>query len=153
MKITCGDFVRYVEIGALVLSLAFMISFVGSLGIDPVWRLEAILEANPPRYVDYLLHMFLYLILPLVVGLVLIVIGYIKERVVSTVLLSRWPLAIAGGIFVVWGALLLQWACYSYHGVFLTIYAPLAVAGGLWLTTDVSLIYSPIRKIVSESKR
>jgi hypothetical protein len=162
MKITHGKCMRYVEIGVLILSFAFMISFWGVAGIDPAWRLEVILEANPHRYIDYVDHILLYLILPLTIGVVFIVAGYMKKRRASTEILSLKPLSVIGGIFVVWGAIQLWGAYSSYNdvmgmtyqnigplvGYFAKIYATLAVAGTLWLVTGVFLTCSPVLNVV-----
>jgi len=150
---------RYAEIGVIVSGLAFISSFFAVASMDPYWRLVNMLAANPQHYINYVWSMLLYSILPLTVALILVVVGYKRERAYSTKILCQWPVAVIGGIFSVWGALriLLSLNAYSnalstahyqnigeIDGLILTIYATTSVAAVLWLFTGILFIYLPL---------
>ena len=93
-----------VEVGLLILSLAFVVSFFGGLGIGidlGEQRIIYILEANPDRYILYMGDAFLFCILPLTVGLAYSIIAFVRERKSPTGVLKKWwlPLMVVGGFF------------------------------------------------------
>lgn len=94
-----------VEVGLLILSLAFLVSFFSGIYIDLAeGRIIYILEANPHRYLEYMRDAFLYLILPLTVGLAYSIIAFVRERKSPTGVLEWWlPLMLVGGFFFFWG--------------------------------------------------
>jgi len=123
-----------VEIGLLVLSLAFVMSFFGGLGIGidlGEHRIIYILEANPDRYVLYMRDAFLYLILPLAVGLAYNIIVFIRERKSPTRVLEWWlPLMVFGGFFFFWGIYGVWWTYTNYLDVIRMVnaYGPVEIA-------------------------
>jgi hypothetical protein len=101
-----------VEIGLLILALAFVVSFWGGLGVGIVLgeshRLIPILEDNPNSYLKYVQDAFLFYILPPAVGLAYSIIAFVREKKSPTGVFKQWlPLAVAGCFFFVWGALIL----------------------------------------------
>ena len=156
-----------VEVGLLVLSLAFVVSFFGGLGVgidlSEYWRLVAILEANPQRYLEYIRDSVLFLILPPAAGLAFSIIAFMKERKSPTGVLKWWlPLAVFGGFFLLWGAYGLQWRYTRYcdairglnmygpqgiSGLILAVYATASVGGILWILAGILFILSPVFKM------
>ncbi len=107
-----------VEVGLLILSLAFAVSFFGGLGLAidlGEHRIVYLLEANPHRYWDYIRDAFLFQILPPAVGLVFSIIAFVGERKSPTGVLKWWlPLMVVGGFFFFWGVYGLQWTYTKY---------------------------------------
>ena len=93
-----------IEVGLLLLSLAFVLSLWFPEIRDQPWRLIIILEASPTAYITQSNSIILRSILPVAVGLVFSVIGYIREiRSPTGVLGWSLPLAIFGFVFFFWG--------------------------------------------------
>jgi hypothetical protein len=153
------------EVGWLILPLAFVLSFWGGLGIDidlgEHWRLIAILEANPNRYLDYVRDAFLFCILPPATCLVFSIIAFARERKSPAVVLKWWPLMVVGAIFFLWGVYGLWWTYTRYLDAihWVNAYGPLEIADLiskvyvavmigdiLWLFTGILLTLSPILK-------
>ena len=161
-----------VEVSLLVLSVAFVVSFFGGLNVtidlSEYWRLVAILEANPNRYLGYVRDAFLYLILPPAVGLAFSSAAFIRERKSPTGVFKWWiPLAVFGGFFFFWGVYSLQWThiqyCEAIHeaklyssvdiaGPILTVCATASVGSILWLLTGVLFMLLPVFKIMLHDK-
>jgi hypothetical protein len=158
----------HVELGLLILSLAFAVSFFGGLtaiiDFGEYWRLIAILEGNPHRYIEYMLNAFLYLILPPAVGLAYSVIAFIRERKSPTGVLKWWlPLTVFGCFFLIWGIYGFQWTythyCYAIRWANvdiadLILKVCLAVWMGdiLWMFAGVLFMLSPIFKMMLREK-
>jgi hypothetical protein len=108
-----------VEVGLLILSLAFVVSFFGGVGIDLAeYRIIDILEANPGRYIEYMLDAFLYYVFPPAVGLVFSIIAFVRERKSPTGVLEWWlPLMVVGGFFFFWGVYGVWWTYTNYLDV------------------------------------
>ncbi len=161
-----------VEVSMLILSVAFVVSFFGGLNVtidlSEYWRLVAILEANPNRYLGYVRDALLYLILPPAVGLAFSSAAFIRERKSPTGVFKWWiPLAVFGGFFFVWGVYSLQWNytqyCEAIHeaklyssvdiaGPILAVCATASVGSILWLLAGVLFLLSPVFKIVLHDK-
>jgi len=158
-----------VEFGLLILLLAFLVSLFGGMNVTidlaEHWRLIAIIEANPHRYLDYMLNGFLYLILPPAVGLAFSIIAFIRERNSPTGILKWWlPLAVFGGFFFFWGVYTLRWTYTHYydarHGLelygsmdtanlILPVYATASLGGILWIFAGVLFMLSPAFKMTT----
>jgi len=123
-----------VEVGLLILSLAFVVSFFGGLGVGidlGECRIIPILEANPHRYILYMRDAFLYSILPLSVGLAYSIIAFVRERESPTRVLEWWlPLMVFGGFFFFWGVYGVWWTYTNYLNViqWLHAYDPAEIA-------------------------
>jgi len=160
-----------VEVGLLILSLAFVVSFFGSLGIGidlGEHRIIPILEANPYRYTEYMLDAFLFLILPLAVGLAYSIIAFVRERKSPTGVLEWWlPLVVVGGFFFFWGVYGVLWTYTNYLDVIqlLHAYGPAEIADLilkvclvvwigdiLWMFAGVLFMLSPIFKMMLREK-
>jgi len=160
-----------VEVGLLVLSLAFVVSFFGGLGIAidlGEHRIIPILEANPHRYLDYMRDAILFLILPLAVGLAFSIIAFIRERKSPTGVLERWlPLMVVGGFFFFRGVYEVWWTYTNYLDVirWLHAYGPAEIADLvlkvcltvwigdiLWMFAGFLFMLSPIFKIMLYDK-
>lgn len=161
-----------VEVSMLILSVAFVVSFFGGLNVtidlSEYWRLVAILEANPNRYLGYVRDALLYLILPPAVGLAFSSAAFIRERKSPTGVFKWWiPLTVFGGFFFVWGVYSLQWNytqyCEAIHeaklyssvdiaGPILGVCATASVGSILWLLEGVLFLLSPVFKIVLHDK-
>jgi len=161
-----------VEVSMLVLSVAFVVSFFGGLNVtidlSEYWRLVAILEANPNRYLGYVRDAFLYLILPPAVGLAFSFVAFMRERKSPTGVFKWWlPLAVFGGFFFVWGIYSLQWThtqyCKAVHEAelyssvdiarpILAVCATASVGEILWLLIGVLFMLSPVFKIMLHDK-
>jgi len=108
-----------VEVGLLILTLAFVASFFGGLGIGidlGEWhRIISILEANPNRYLEYMRDTLFFCVLPPAVGLAYSIIALVREKKSPTGVLEWWlPLTVAGCFFFFWGVLCLRftYTCY-----------------------------------------
>jgi len=160
-----------VEVGLLLLLLAFIVSFVGGLGIGidlGEYRIIPILEADPHRYTEYVLDAFLCLILPLTVGLAYSIIAFVRERKSPTGVLKWWlPLMVVGGFFFFWGIYGVWWTYTNYLDVigWLHVYGPaeiadlilkvcLAVWIGdiLWMVAGFLFMLSPVFKMMEGEK-
>jgi len=162
-----------VEVGLFILSLAFVVSFFGGLGIGidlSEFRIIAILEANPNRYLEYMRETFLFLILPPAVGLVFSIIAFVRERKSPTGVLEWWlPLMVVGGFFFFWGAYGL-WSTYTtyldviQHWVnafrvrveIVDLISKVCLAGMvgdiLWLFAGLLFMLSPVFKMTARDK-
>jgi len=155
-----------VEVGLLILLFSFAVSFVGGVSIGPFWRIIAILEANPHRYLEYVWNAVLYLILPPSVVLAFFIIGYVRERKSPTGILDAWPILVVFGFILIffWGVLVLRYKYTSYcdainwltrygnapglEDLILAIYATSSAGYVLWVFAGVLLMLSPIFKIL-----
>ena len=162
-----------VEVGLLILSLAFVVSFFGGLGIGidlHEFRIIAILEANPNRYFEYMRDAFLFLILPPAAGLVFSIIAFVRERKSPTGVLAWWlPLMGFGGFFFFRGAYGL-WSTYTtyldviQHWVnafrvrveIVDLISKVCLAGMvgdiLWLFAGTLFMLSPVFKMTARDK-
>ena len=159
-----------VEVGLLVLSLAFVVSFFGGLGIAidlGEYRIIYILEANPDRYILYMRNAFLS-ILPLAAGLAYSIIAFVRERKSPTGVLKWWlPLMVVGGFFFFWGIYRAWWTYTNYLDVIrmvnaygsveiadLILKVCLAVWIGdiLWMFAGFLFMLSPAFKIMLHDK-
>jgi hypothetical protein len=162
-----------VEVGLLILSLAFVVSFWGGLGVGidlGEFRIIPILEANPNRYFEYMRDAFLFCILPPAVGLAYSIIAFVRERKSPTGVLEWWlPLMVVGGFFFFWGVYGLWWTYTTYLDVIqhwvnafrvrveivdLISKVCLAVMVGdiLWLFAGTLFMLSPIFKMMLREK-
>jgi hypothetical protein len=117
-----GEKMRFhVQVGLLILALAFVVSFWGNLGIGidlAEHRIIYILEANPNRYLEYMRDVFLFCILPPAVGLIFSIIAFARERKSPTGVLDwRLPLTVVGIFFFSWGVYELWWTYTHYLNV------------------------------------
>ena len=156
-----------VEVGLLILSLAFVVSFFGGLGIGidlGEYRIIYILEANPDRYILYMRDAFLS-ILPLAAGLAYSIIAFIRERKSPTGVLKWWlPLMVVGGFFFFWGIYRVWWTYTNYLNVIGWLHAyghgPIEIADLilkvcltvwigdiLWMFAGFLFMLSPVFKI------
>jgi hypothetical protein len=162
-----------VEVGLLILSVAFVVSFFGdlnvSVGLSDYSDLIVILEANPNRYWSYMQEAVIFLILPPAVGLTFSITGFVRERKSPTGVLSLWlPLMVFGAFFFFWGLLGLRAVYTSYcaatHWIdlyypteiadlILPIYATALVGKILWVFAGVLFIFSPMFKMLLNKKR
>jgi hypothetical protein len=132
----------------IILLLSFFWSFFGSAATFDYFHVVVILEANPQRYVDYVLGIFLYLILPIATSLTFFIIMFIKRRETPTEGLSNLLLIIFGGFCVWWGYRYFEASCASYFdtikmahdwqisnidGSLLAIYTAYGLVGILWV--------------------
>lgn len=85
----------------IILLLSLFYSFFSIAATFDYYHVVVILEANPQRYVDDVLSIFLYLILPIAASLTFFMITFIKRRETPTKGLSNLLLIILGG-FSVW---------------------------------------------------
>lgn len=110
-----------VDVGLLILTLASIASFYGGMSVtmdlSEYWHLIAILEANPHRYMEYMLNAFLYLILPPAVGLVYSIIAFVKDKKSPTGVLEQWLPPVVGCLFFFWGIYGLRWTYARYFDV------------------------------------
>ena len=156
-----------VEVGLLILSLAFVVSFFGGLGIGidlGEYRIIPILEANPHRYTQYMLDAFLYLILPLTVGLAYSIIAFVRERKSPTGVLKWWlPLMVVGGFFFFWGVYGVWWTYTNYLDVIQMVNVEIAdlilkvclavwIGDILWMFAGVLFMLSPVFKMMVREK-
>jgi hypothetical protein len=157
-----------VEVGLLILSLAFVVSFFGGLGIAidlSEWgRIIHILEANPDRYIRYMRDAFLFCILPLAVGLAYSIIAFVRERKSPTGVLEWWlPLMVVGGFFFFCGVYRAWWTYTNYLDVIRMVneYGSVGIAGRilkvclavwtgdvLWMFAGVLFMLSPVFKMM-----
>jgi len=163
----------HVEVGLLILALAFIVSFFLGLGVhidlNEYWRFIAILEANPNYYLGSMRDAFLYLILPPAVGLAFSIIALIRERKSPTGIFDKWwlPLAVIGGFFSFWGVYGLWWEYNRYLDAIrwvnfcgsvdimeplLAVYATAWVGNVLWLFAGVLFTLSPVFKMMLREK-
>jgi hypothetical protein len=157
-----------VEVGLLILSLAFLVSWFTGVWIGEAWRLAVILEANPHVYAEYVWDAFLYYVLPPAVGLVFSVIAFVRERKSPTGVLEWWlPLMVFGGFFLFWAVYGVWWTYGEYLETIqwlhqygkaeiadLIVKARLEVwiAGVLWIFAGVLFMLSPIFKMMVRKK-
>ncbi len=155
-----------VEVGLLILSLAFVVSFFGGLGIAidlGEYRIIYILEADPDRCILYMRDAFLS-ILPLAAGLAYSIIAFVRERKSPTGVLKWWlPLMVVGGFFFFWGIYRAWWIYTNYLDVIqmvnvetadLILKVCLAVWIGdiLWMFAGFLFMLSPIFKMMVREK-
>ena len=153
---------RFIEIGLVFISLAFVLSFIGPLVMDPFSRLVNLLRANPQRYLEYVFRAFLFLILPSVVGIIFVIVGYRKKKDGPAELSPQWALAIIAGIFLVWGTLYISFqytACQNairtlyanriegLENLVLAIYATVSLAGAVLVLAGLLLLYLPLKTL------
>jgi len=157
-----------VEVGLLILSLAFVVSLFTGVWIGETWRLGVILEANPHVYAEYVWDAFLYYVLPPAVGLVFSVIAFVRERKSPTGVLKWWlPLMGFGGFFFFWGVygVLGTYGDYLSAMRWLHLHGPAEIAdlivkvclgvwiaGVLWILAGVLFMLSPIFKMMLREK-
>lgn len=162
-----------VEVGLLILSLAFVVSFFGGLGIGidlGEQRIIYILEANPDRYILYMRDAFLFCILPPAAGLVFSIIAFVREKKSPTGVLKKWwlPLMVVGGFFFFWGIYGVWWTYTNYLDVIRMVnaYGPAEIADLilkvclaiwigdiLWMFAGVLFMLSPIFKMNGKGER
>jgi len=162
-----------VEVGLLILSLAFVVSFFGGLGIAidlGEHRIIPILEANPHRYLECMRDAFLFCILPLTVGLAYSIIAFVRERKSPTGVLKWWlPLMVVGGFFFFWGIYGVWWTYTNYldvigwlhaygHGpieiadLILKVCLTVWIGDILWMFAGFLFMLSPIFKMMEGEK-
>ena len=160
-----------IEVGLFLLSLAFVLSFWFPEIFDQPWRLIILLEASPTAYLTQVNRILLFSILPVAVGLVFSVIGYVREiRSPTGVLGWSLPLAIFGFVFLFWGVFGLNFYRISYpmalaeaeryfvEGLWVkssvtAIYSTAFVARIIWIATGVLFMLSPIFKKITRRKQ
>jgi hypothetical protein len=153
----------------IILLLSLFLSIFGSVGVfyGESYHVVVILEANPQRYVDNVLHIFLYLILPIAASLTFFIITCIKRRETPTEGLSNWLLIIFGGFCVLWGYRYFEASYVSYFntimmahdwhisnidGSLLAIYTAYGLVGILWLITGVVFIITSAHKLLKSRR-
>jgi len=157
-----------VEVGLLILSLAFLVSLFTGVWIGENWRVGVILEANPHRYLDYMWDAFLYYVLPPAVGLVFSVIAFLRERKSPTGVLKWWlPLMFFGGFFVFWAVYGVWWTYGDYletiqwlhqYGkaeiadLIVKVRLGVWIAGALWIFAGFLFMLSPAFKMMQREK-
>lgn len=154
----------FLAAGLIVLLFAFFSSLLVTVGsfYGETYHVVVILEANPHRYIDFIIGISLYGILPIAASLALCMIAYIKERGLPTQSLENWLLLIGGGFFVLWGIYYFQGAYTTYfHAIrlanlwnirnindsLLAIYAAYGLVGILWLITGTFFITTSVYKL------
>jgi hypothetical protein len=150
-----------VEVGLLILLIAFVVYLLGGLGLGidlSEYRIVPVLEANPNRYWDYIRDAFLFEILPPAVGLVFSIIAFVEERKSPTGVLKWWlPLVAVGGFFFFWGVYGLQWTYTKYNDLIpyssgdtaeaiRKICAATMAGFVLWLSAGLLFMLSPVFK-------
>lgn len=160
-----------IEVGLFLLSLAFVLLLWFPEIFDQPWRLIILLEASPTAYLTQVNRILLFSILPVAVGLIYSVIGYIREiRSPTGVLGWSLPLAIFGFLFFFWGAYGLHfysasypralaeaeryfvegsWVKSSVTPIYLTAY----MARIIWIATGILFMLSPIFRIITKRKQ
>jgi hypothetical protein len=151
-----------VEVGLPILSLAFVVSFFGGLGIGidlGEYRIIYILEANPDRYILYMRDAFLS-ILPLAAGLAYSIIAFVRERKSPTGVLKWWlPLMVVGGFFFFWGIYGVWWTYTYYLNVIRMVNVEIAdlilkvclavwIGDVLWMFAGFLFTLSPVFKMM-----
>jgi len=99
-----------------IILCGYTAAFFGSFAAaDPDYRLIAILEANPSRYLIYIQNALFFLVLPMAVVLVLTLIVYLGRRESLTCILNLWPiLLVLGFISSLGGLLWIAWVNSNY---------------------------------------
>lgn len=156
-----------VEVGLLILSLAFVVSFFGGLGIGidlGEQRIIYILEANPDRYILYMRDAFLFCILPPAAGLVFSIIAFVREKKSPTGVLKWWlPLMVVGSFFFFWGIYGIWWTYTNYLDVIQMVNVEIAdlilkvclavwIGDILWMFAGFLFMLSPIFKMMVREK-
>jgi hypothetical protein len=103
------------SVGLIVLTFAFLSSVwatVGTFGED--WRVVAMLEENPDQYILWIRIGFFYGFLPIMTGLALCVLAYVKQRKIPQGSLGNMLLLTTGGFFTVWGIHYFRFAYRDY---------------------------------------
>lgn len=142
-------------VGLFVLMFALFSSFyaaVGTFGED--WRVVAILEENPDQCILWIRTLFFYVFLPIMTGLALCVLAFVKHRKVPRGSFGSLLLLTTGGFFVVWGIHYFRVAYRDYiraidwaiqlnisriNDSLQKIYAAYGSVGILWFVTGISL--------------
>ena len=140
----------------IIFLLSLFLSIFGSAATFDYYHVVVILEANPQRYVNYVLGIFLYLILPIATSLTFFTIMFIKRRETPTEGgLSNLLLIIFGGFSVWWGYRYFEASYASYFDTImmahdwqisnidrslLAIYTAYGLIGILWLITGLFFI-------------
>lgn len=151
-----------VEVGLLILSLAFIVSLFTGVWIGETWRLVVILEANPHFYARYVWSAFLYYVFPPAVGLVFSIIAFVRERKSPTGVLEWWlPLMVVGGFFFFWGVYGVWWTYTDYlHTIqpaeiadlILKVRLGVWIADILWIVAGFLFTLSPVFKMMLREK-
>jgi hypothetical protein len=145
----------YLKLGLAVLTAAFVISFIASVGVGEPYRVVNILHSNPSSYTEYVLHAFVWLFLPPLLGLLLLLGSFKWDRKLSTEV-PKWPLGVFGCLFLFNAVLVMNFSWNTYvdalrsanlHNVIgidnllLSIYATAFAAGVLWLISSVTVFF------------
>jgi len=140
----------------IIFLLSLILSIFSSTGVVESYHIVAILESNPQRYVNDVLGIFLFLILPIATSLTFFTIMFIKRRETPTEgCLSNLLLIILGGFSVWWGyqyfeasyvsyfhAIMMahDWQISNIDGSLLAIYTAYGLVGILLLATGIFFI-------------
>jgi hypothetical protein len=139
----------------IILLLSLFWSFFGIGAAFDYFHVVVILEANPQRYVDDVLGIFFYLILPVAASLTFFMIMFVKRRETPTEGLSNLPLMVFGGFSVWLGYRYFEasyasyfdaikmahgWHISNIDGSLLAIYTAYGLVGILWLITGLFFI-------------
>ena len=140
----------------IIFLLSLILSIFSSTGVVESYHIVAILESNPQRYVNDVLGIFLFLILPIATSLTFFTIMFIKRRETPTEgCLSNLLLIILGGFSVWWGyqyfeasyvsyfhAIMMahDWQISNIDGSLLAIYTAYGLVGILLLVTGLFFI-------------
>jgi len=161
-----------VDVGLLILSLAFIFSFFGGLNVtlDLGDRLVGILQANTNQYWNYVRDALLYLVLPPAIGLLFSIIGYVNEvKSPSGILDVYWlHLTVFGVFFSFLGVYGVYWTYGEYvldislarnvfHSVEIAslvtnIYLYVWLSNAFWIIAGILFVTSTIFRILPQIK-
>jgi hypothetical protein len=149
----------YLKLGLAVSTAAFVISFIASVGVGEPYRVVMLLQNNPNSYIEYVLHAFVWLFLPPLLGLLLLLGSFRWDRKLSTED-PKWPLAVFGCLFLFNAVLIMYFSRNTYvdalwsanlHNVIgidsllLAIYGTVFAAGILWLISSITVFFLLIK--------
>ncbi|TET65307.1 hypothetical protein E3J49_02075 [Candidatus Bathyarchaeota archaeon] len=153
-----------------VILCGYIVAFFGSFAAaEPHYRLTAILEANPSRYLIYIRNTLLFLVLPMAVVLVLTLIVYVGRRESLTCILNLWPILLVLGSISSWYGLLgIRWvnsnysdaiswlkSCGNYtveiDNLILAVYRTVTVGNILLVITGILHLLAPAFKRLSKT--
>jgi len=140
--------------GLLILTVSFFLTMTSFITVSEEWRLIEILTENPNAYADIVNSTVYYDILPIVVGLLLCIVGFVMQRRKLNGF-DNLLLLITGFFFSVWGIHYFQATIENHieaintalqsdaaflEGTLNTIYTLYKIIGLLWLVIGIFFI-------------
>jgi hypothetical protein len=156
----------YLKLGLAISTFALVISFIASVGVGEPYRVVMILHNNPSSYIEYVLHAFVWILLPPLLGLLLLL-GSLKWDRKMSKEVPKWALGVFGCLFLLSAILILNFARNTYaealqsanlHDILgidsflLMTYATVFAAGILWLISSVTVFYMMIKHILHDMR-